>query len=246
VRLAWHEVWGSARGPVVRLAPQTRILAGTAAFAACMVAPVATGGGAAVVGAVCASWLAACRPPARTIRATMLLGLVLFLPYFALTPFVETATGSGRLAALAVPWSLVARGTTGLLVSTAAASTLTATDLREGLLRLPVPRIASAILLQIVIQTASLGAETRRIAAAMAVRSASARVRTTWRVLCSLPQVWIPRIVARADRVAAAMELRGYCVQPVGTHRLRTPDHLALAAAVLALCIAVLVRWTTG
>jgi energy-coupling factor transporter transmembrane protein EcfT len=244
MRLAWHDVWGSALGPVARLAPQTRILAGAATFAACMVAPVDTGRGAAVAASICVAWLAACRPPARAVRSAILLGLALFLPYFALTPLLEAGPGAGPLGVFAVPWSLFARGVCGLVVSTAAIATLTASDLREGLLRLPIPRVISAILLQIVVQTASLGAEAQRIAAAMAVRAASSRGRTAWRVLSSLPQVWIPRVVQRADRVAAAMELRGYCVQPLGAARLRVRDAVALALAVLLLCVAAFTRWS--
>jgi len=246
MRLAWHDLWGSARGPVARLAPQTRILAGSAVFAACMIAPVATGRGALLAGLISVAWLAACRPPRRVVRSAILLGIVLFAPYLALTPLVERGPGEGPLAGLAVTWSLVARGACGLLVSTVAASTLSASDLREGLLRLPVPRAVSLILLQIVTQTVSLGAETRRIAAAMAVRGASRRGRTAWRVLSSLPQVWIPRIVERADRVAAAMELRGYCMESFGAARPGARDALAMVLVALALGAAILGRWSAA
>jgi len=64
---------------------------------------------------------------------------------------------------------------------------------------------------QIVHQAASLFYETKRVASAMAVRGASGGGKAAWQVLWSLPRVWLPRIVDRADRVADAMELRGYC-----------------------------------
>ena len=129
-----------------------------------------------------------------------------------------------------------------MLVSVATVASLTASDLREALVRLPVPSIVSAILLQIVHQTATLFYETERVASAMAVRGASSGGTTAWRVLASLPKVWLPRVLVRAERVAAAMELRGYCDADLPSfrqHKSRPADAgvLVLSIAVLALAI---------
>jgi energy-coupling factor transporter transmembrane protein EcfT len=181
-----------------------------------------------------------------------LLGLALFLPYFLLLPWLPDApsgtAGSGRHA-LVVPWTILLRGLGGMLVCTATVTSLTAADLREALLRLPVPGIVSAILLQIVHQTSTLFYETRRVAAAMAVRGASSGGATAWRVLASLPQVWLPRVIVRAERVGAAMELRGYCdghLQPFHATALGLADLGTLGVAAAALGSAVALRVLGG
>jgi cobalt/nickel transport system permease protein len=214
MRTSLHDLWGCGRGPVRRAAPQTRLVAGAAFFAACMVSTGATLAGSICAGVVGGTWLLACLPPWRVLRTSLLLGLALFLPYFLLLPLLPDApsgnAGSWQRA-LVVPWTILLRGLCGMLVCAATVTSLSARDLREALLRLPVPGIVSAILLQIVHQTATLFYETRRVAAAMAVRGASSSGIAAWRVLVSLPRVWLPRVIVRAERVGAAMELRGYC-----------------------------------
>jgi energy-coupling factor transporter transmembrane protein EcfT len=250
VRTSWHDIWGCARGPVARLAPQTRILAGTVLFAACLVAPISILPGIAVVAFAAAVWLVACRPPGKVARTAILFGLSLFLPCLLLTPLIRLgspATDRGWSRAFEISGSLFARGFSGMLVSLATVTTLSAGDVREGLMRLPVPRIASAILLQILHQTATLVDETREVAAAMAVRGASGGGRAAWRVLVSLPQVWLPRVLLRADGVAAAMELRGYDVTSLRAFDrapLRAGDGIALALAGCLLALALALRWS--
>jgi energy-coupling factor transporter transmembrane protein EcfT len=132
-----------------------------------------------------------------------------------------------------------------MLVSIGTVASLSASDLREGLLRLPVPRVVSAILLQIVHQAATLFYETRRVASAVAVRGASNARVTGWRVLSSLPRVWLPRIIVRAERVAAAMELRGYCdgdLRSFRQHRMGLADGAALVLAIGVLGLSVMAR----
>jgi cobalt/nickel transport system ATP-binding protein len=143
----------------------------------------------------------------------------------------DLPNGAASTRPFAIVWSVFMRGMSSLLVSVATITTLSAGDLREGLMRLPVPGVVSAILLQIVHQTATLAYETRRVASAMAVRGASSGGLTMWRLLSSLPRVWLPRIVRRADRVACAMELRGYCdvvVEFRKPMRMRLADIIAL------------------
>jgi energy-coupling factor transporter transmembrane protein EcfT len=214
MRTSLHDVWGRGRGPIRRLAPHTRLTAGIVAFTACMIAPAATVPGSLGIAAIVAIWLAACRPPFRVVRMAVALGLVLFLPYFLLLPWLPDAPGSpggSWRQALLVPWAVLCHGISGMLVSVATAASLSTGELREALVRLPLPDLVSAILLQIVHQAANLFYETKRVAAAMAVRGASGGGLAGWRVLSSLPRVWLPRVIERAERVTAAMELRGYC-----------------------------------
>ncbi|MDI7267871.1 MAG: energy-coupling factor transporter transmembrane component T, partial [Myxococcota bacterium] len=198
------------------------------------------------------AWGIACRPPGRVVRAVVLAGLALFLPYFLLAPLIHgdpSAATPDRVQVPAVLWSVFLRGMTGMFVSIATVTTLTAADLHEALVRLPVPRMVSAILVQVVHQTGVLVHETRQVASAMAVRGASTGGRTAWRVLSSLPRVWLPRVLRRAERVGAAMELRGYgpdAVAAIRVRALRPVDGLALAPAGAWLAFAFAVRWWGG
>jgi energy-coupling factor transporter transmembrane protein EcfT len=248
MRTSLHDIWGSATGPVTRLAPRTRLVCGAGLFATCLVAPAATSVGSVAVIATTIAWLAACCPPRRVVRNTAALGLAVLLPYFLLLPLIPHSAAPGAqpwIQAFAVPWSILLRGMSGMLVSVATATTLGGNDLHEALVRLPVPAMVSAILLQIVHQTVTLVDETRRVAAAMAVRGASSGPLTAWRLLSSVSQVWLPRLFVRAERVAAAMELRGYLDRALRPLR-RTDRSLADAAIMISvaglLVLAVLLR----
>jgi energy-coupling factor transporter transmembrane protein EcfT len=247
LRVALHELWGCAHGPVSRLAPETRIVAGAALFGACMVTPVPSRLGLALLSSTTLLWLVACQTPLRIVRAALLLGCSLFLPYFLLVPLSTAQPGTASWAtAMQVPSGVLAHGLTGMLVTIGTVTTLSASDLREGLLRLPVPTLVAAILLQIVHQTAALGYETRRIAAAMSVRGASGTGVAALRVLASLPQVWLPRVLIRAERVAASMEVRGYCEQDLmsfGAPNVGRSDVVAVTLSLAALALSASMRY---
>jgi energy-coupling factor transporter transmembrane protein EcfT len=236
MRAAWHDLWGCGRGPANALAPQVRIASGAGVFTACMVAPT-TLAGAVLAATFACGWLWACSPPAKVVGAALLAGLTALLPYSIL------------MILSAQPWAsaagMLVRGMSGLFVSISTVSAVSIGDLRDGLVRLPVPGAVSAILVQTVHQTATLAYETKRVAAAMSVRAASAGRFTLWRLLASLPQVWLPRIVGRADRVAAAMEVRGFCEaghESATPGSIRWTDRIAVAAVVLALAVALVFR----
>jgi energy-coupling factor transporter transmembrane protein EcfT len=207
-----------------------------------MVTPNTIPSGACVALVLPCLWLCVCRPPRRFLRVLLLLGTVALLPYFALAALLPGGAGlvDSQQPALVVLASLLVRSLGGLVVSLATIATLTPSDLRLALA--PLPTTLSAILLQIVHQTAFLAYETHRIASAMSVRAASVGVATAWKLVASLPQVWLPRIVQRADRVSFAMELRGYCDfehQSSESPRLRRADWVALVAAASALGLSI-------
>jgi energy-coupling factor transporter transmembrane protein EcfT len=135
------------------------------------------------------------------------------------------------------PGGVLVRGLGGVLVTVSTAALLGPSDLREALTRLPVPAAVAAILLQIVQQTAVLGAEASAIAAAMTVRGAGAGLAASARILAALPRAWLPRVLARAERVAAAMAVRGLDGVPAALRPapLGRSDALVLAAALLPL-----------
>jgi energy-coupling factor transporter transmembrane protein EcfT len=250
VRTSWHLLWGSGRGSLARLAPQTRIACAAAVIGTCLLMPAATVAGLAAIVATVVVWLWLCRPPAAAVRDAALLGLALLSPILLLTPLIRAAAPeAGWTAAAASPWSVVVHGLAVILASVAAVSSVSPSALRQGLAKSPVPEIVALILLQIVQQTSTLLSETRRIAAATAVRGGTVPARTTLSLLISIPKVWLPRIIARADRVAAAMDLRGFGevkLEALGAARLTPLDALAIAIATLALAAAAALRLGIG
>lgn len=235
MKTPWHDIWGSARGPVRALAPQARIIGGASVFATCMIAPATSWAGVVVITAAVLAYALLVRPPVRIVRSTLLLGFALFLPYFLLVPLIhDPASGQGWMDAVGVSWTVFFRGITAMQASVYTATALSASALRQGLSRLPVPRVVSAVLIQIVHQTASLIYETRQIACAIAVRGGTTGCRTGIRVVASLPSVWLPRVVERAERVGAAMDLRGYCERDLavlGVHATSWKDRFAITLA---------------
>lgn len=248
---SWHEIWGCGRGPAAQLAPQTRILAGALLFVACLMSPALSASGAVLIAALTVSWICASGLPGRTLRSTALLGLAMFLPYFLLVPLLLkgpsiAGPGTGWAEALAVPWGILLHGLAGLLIATATIAMLSASDLRGGLLALPLPHVFIAILVQIVHHTFVLLSETKRITAAVAVRGGSGKWRAVVRMLTSLPRVWLPRILGRADRVAAAMEVRGFAeanLRVFGQRTMGAPDVGLMALVGVALAVAAILHW---
>jgi len=228
------------------------MVAAALVFAACMVSSGATLAGSLCAALTTLAWLLGCRPPGRVVRASLTFGLLLLLPYFLLVPILPVAAGQAQASwteALIVPWTILLRGLTGMLVSVATITCLDATELQPALARLPVPWLVSAILVQIVHQTGTLVAETRQVATAMGVRGAATGGRLAWRVLFALPRVWLPRIIDRAERVSSAMELRGYCdTPPAAREHVPTSraDLVTLGSAVVALALALGVRLWSG
>ena len=244
------DYWGCARGLVSWLAPQTRIVAGVVLFSACLTAPVRTTPGASFISIVALSWVIACGMPGRATKSMIFLGLAMFLPYFVLAPLLvggRAAMGnpSAWARAFSAPWDVFLHGLAGMFVATATAATLGASDLRKGLVSLPLPRVVASILIQIIHQASELQFETRRLAAALAVRGTTGGGRTALRVLTSLPRVWLPRIIGRADRVAAAMELRGYAESDLrifGRTDIGAADVVSILAVLGALALAAALR----
>ncbi|MFH1434165.1 MAG: energy-coupling factor transporter transmembrane component T [Pseudomonadota bacterium] len=243
------DLWGCAGGPVTGLAPRTRLAAGFLLFSVCMVAAPDTAAGFSFLLITVAAWLIACRVPAADLSRMMAFGLIMFLPFFLLTPWTGPGPRSASwmqgpelLEAAAVPWRVFARGLGGMLVSMATMASVSVVDFHSGMSRLPLPRVLVGLLAQIIHQAGALVGETRRIAAAMAVRGASGRTRSSWRILTSLPTVWLPRVATRVERVAAAMELRGFDPGTLfhGHEAMRPRDWIVLlsAAAWLALAVA--------
>jgi energy-coupling factor transporter transmembrane protein EcfT len=211
----------------------TRTLVGAALFATTLAAPFPSAKAAPALLAALL-WVGAAALPRRVIGAALTIALISFGPYALLAVGAEGGAVAARIAV---------RGAACMLVSIATAATLELAELHAVAARL-LPQPAAAILVQIVHQAGTLAEETARIAAAIRLRTAAGGLRTTWLVIASLPHVWLPRVLARAERVATAMELRGYHGQAPAIERRppRALDVVVLAASVLTLGATVALR----
>ena len=233
-----HQVWGSAHGPIRRLSPNARLTSGAAVFAVCLISPATGRLGLGAVAITLAVWTGLVRPPLRIAGATLVLGLTLFLPYYLLTPLIETETiARGEWQALRVPTLIAFKGMSAMLSAVFTLTAVSMNGLRRGIGRMPLPAIVKAITIQIVHQSATLYSETTRIAHAMAVRGGTSGYRTAFGLIVSLPRVWLPRIVDRAERVGDAMTVRGFGAKD------NLPNHDRRPALKDRLVVAVFLGW---
>jgi len=131
------------------------------------------------------------------------------------------------------------------LIVFGALSTVTFSELSDSLARIPLPRIVLLLMLQILHQTRLLLDETARISNAFSIRGATSGIGTPLLVFRYFPQTWLPRIVTKSERVANAMELRGYGaalprfeVRPMFPH-----DRFALCVATLLVSVVIANRF---
>jgi energy-coupling factor transporter transmembrane protein EcfT len=166
-----------------------------------------------------------------------LLGTLMLGPVLVLTPLVDA--GAGQASRLAVTFAIFAKGLSTMLVATVTASTLTLAGIHQGLATLPLPRLLIAVVVQVFMQAGMLARETARMARAIAVRRAAVGVRHAVTTLAGVSSGWTHRLLFKVERVAAAMELRGFdgTDPPGGVPAGRARDAVALALAA---------AWTAG
>lgn len=210
-------LWGSGSGPARMLAPVARILAGLLLFVAVVWSqPDQTTDLILLLTAVLLGVYFS-GIPGRYIWSLLFYGVLIFGPIFLLAPFIHPGpafSASAELAAvsesLRTPWVIFSKGIAGLLVAAATVSVLPLSDLYDGLARLPLPRLVVIILVQVVHQAKLLFDQTGKMAQAIALRKGSSGVKTGLFILRTIPSIWLPRMLFKAERVAAAMDLRGY------------------------------------
>ena len=158
-------------------------------------------------------WLLACLPGWKWLFTRIAVGLSFFGFFFLFTPWVNTAPPSYDILlppALNVTFSIFAKGLCGTLLVLATVSNTTLQEFNATLVRLPLPRLVTLILIQVVHQTGVLARESVSMAHAMLVRGAKGGFVNSIRLAMALPKVWLPRILARSERVGMAMEIRSY------------------------------------
>lgn len=231
------------------LAPSTRIVCGLIVFASCLIASVYNPLGMSLVCGAVIGWVLLCGVPRKSLVGLSLYACVLFLPLFLLTPWMEThhTASSNWFSAARVPLEIGIRGTGCIFVCAATIASLDLAEFSTGLGDLPIPRTLAILIIQIVHQTAMLTNESWRISSALRIRGLPSRFTTRLRFLPALPAIWLLRIMNRAERVAVAMDLRGFEVITRTTRESRSfPDVLAVAAAILLLGASITIRWMDG
>lgn len=108
------------------------------------------------------------------------------------------------------PFPVALKGFSSAIVVLATVSRMTDRGFHEVVARLPLPVFPRFLTLQILHQAQVLQRETLRVHHALAVRGGTQGLRGTWRFARAIPESWMPRIIFRADRVARAMDVRGY------------------------------------
>lgn len=240
--ITFVESWGGGDGAARRLSPHVRLLCGVLIFFGATLTPARLSALAFGIATV-AGWICYCGLPRRRLRGALTLAVSLLLPLAVLT--WAMAYLAGDKDAWRIPALIALRGTLGIVVVAATMATLDLAELRDALAALPLPQAVRALIVQVVQQTALLTDETRRLGAALRVRGVvSARFATRVRGLSALPVVWLMRLAVRAERVGAAMELRGFDggggAQRVAVTR---ADRAALCLALLLLALAGWLRW---
>lgn len=241
--ISFAEAWGGGTGAARRLAPDIRLLCGMLAFACAILTPLAWPGLALGSGVV-AGWAAFCGMPWKRLRHTLVFAACLFLPLALLAFLTALLTGEDATGAWRVPALIAIRGTLSVLAAAATLSALDLADLRQAVALLPLPRALRTLLLQIAHQAALLSDETWRMGAALRVRGvASARFKTRVRGLCALPLIWLLRLTLRAERVGAAMAVRGFDGVGGGEARAKKVTLLDAIALGVALGLTAVVAW---
>ena len=245
-------LWGHGRGPARRLAPVALLLCWLALLGTCVLArpslPVELG----LIAGACTAWLLACGPSRRVLVRALLLGLILFLPFFLLLPWTGQAAGQTELGPLMLrddawvaPLHVLVRGLACLLLGLGLVSTLDEAGFQEALSRLPLPRSLLVMIHQVFRSLEPLLTESVGMGRAVAVRSGRTGWRAGIRLARALPVVWLPRVLERADRVTRAMQVRGYCGELLES-RSRSwgvAAALALTLSLVFLALVVVLRW---
>lgn len=245
--IMFTEAWGVGHGCVGRLTPAARLLCGTLVLASCSAASLKDLSGRALFALVLVGWTAGCGLPLRRLGYLLGFAACLFLPLLLLVPVARMqGDAASASATLHVALGVGVRGMACLVVCAATFSSLQPAELRQGLAALPLPSAAAVLILQIVHQTSLLAEDSRRMVMALRVRGVtSASVVARIRCLFALPVLWLLHLVLRAERVSAAMEVRGFdgVLRGEPVTAASALDCCAVALAVLMFGAALALRW---
>lgn len=212
------EWFGSGRGKLKTSAPVSRLLSWLLVTVAClMLRPsiwyeLITAVGLLII------WLTLTRPPHSGIFKLLGLGLIFFVPVFILLPWTGRSEQmidlwgimTVRADAWVAPVNVLARGIFCLLLGYGLIASLEKSEFQQALTRLPLPRVIVVMVHQILRWLGPIVEESTSIGRAVALRGGTRGIKTGLRLTRALPSAWLPRVLSRADRVSAAMQVRDY------------------------------------
>ncbi len=144
--------------------------------------------------------------------------------------------------------AVACKGLAIALTMTSPASGLSPREASTVILRLPLPRFTKLLLEQMLHQAGILMHETRNVFRALTVRGGMQGVRGLLTFGRTIPLVWLPRVAHRAERVAVAMDLRGYSRRTPHAPPVRwtRAEWVYLSAALLVTICIVRCGWPGG
>jgi energy-coupling factor transporter transmembrane protein EcfT len=206
-------LWGSSPGLRV-LAPPTRVFLGGCLLAGILLIPPSSYPSLLWTAAALTLWLVALRVPVRLVLGIAVWGVLLGSPLFLLAVvagrFQSGGSGTAFSSGLFDVSRIVVKGLEVTLVALTTLSTLDPGQLQEALIRLRLPVVVAGLITQILVQTGKLIEETENIIRAVRLRAPASGLSTTWMLARGLPSLWLPRVMARAERTAHAMTLRSF------------------------------------
>ncbi len=160
------------------------------------------------------AWLLLLRCPIRLALGIAAWSVIVGSPLFVVAAVIDKsanelslgAVTAGIVQSLGILLKSCAVTTAGLTTL----STLNPVQFQTGMGRLHVPATVSGLITQILVQTGHLFEETGNLARAIRLRLPGSRYRTAWLIVRGMLTMWLPRVLARAERVASAMILRGF------------------------------------
>lgn len=237
-------LWGCGSGYTRQLHPSVRIVCGSCALLAVLIAPMQRIPVAAVGIAVTLLWCLLAGIPRRIAGRVAIAGALFFLPFMLLVPWIAVDHAAARplCEKCITAGQIVVRGICTLFITAATIVSLPLVDTMNGFSPLPLPGTVKVLLLQLINQTSLLAAETLRIITVLKMRGAAGR--GGMNVFFSFPVIWMGRTFFRAERIASAMAVRGYGADAVsrGQCVLTRRDRIALGAAFLTLLASIILR----
>jgi energy-coupling factor transporter transmembrane protein EcfT len=180
-------------GRVLDIDPTVRMICGMVLLAGVLLTDATTQAGMVAAAIPGAAALFLHRRAGLRMAGVILVGSAMYLPALFWTP----------------P-GIVVKGLSATIAVMAPAAALTPHEASVVVMRLPIPAFVRFMVLQMLHQAGVLVHETQAIHRAVVVRGGVHGLRGVIRFGAALPEAWLPRVAVRAERVAVAMELRGY------------------------------------
>jgi cobalt/nickel transport system permease protein len=246
-----HALYLHGISPVHRLPPECKVAAMLVFVIAVVATPPRAVWAFAIYAAIAIGALAiAGVPPGVVVRRAVIeipfLVFAVMLPFLGPPPDVAVGFMELSVEGLWGAWSIVIKGTLGVLASITLTATTEVTDILEGLDRLRVPRVFTDIAGFMVRYLDVILGEQRRMRVAMLSRGYDPRWWWQARALAASAGSLFIRSYERGERVFFAMTARGYQGHmPRFAREEATPRSWALALSLPGLAILVAVAATT-